>query len=273
MCLFLNPEVWTNCTNLLADYYYCVEAVGYLSTYAGHGGTTTTSVFNQTAATAVPYVGNLLANCSSSQPTIPYANGTRNDCYSYLWLSNTTDNELAQCWNLPFVYDLTSEELVLWNPSLADADASAEAATTTVGNSYTYPNKYFGDPDARSGLSKRKLHHLNPTVGEDCSGLAVGTYYCIGTSNDEILEYDDLDDSTTATAVATTSSGVSTPSPVQTGMVSNCDGFYDVFAGDGCWAIANSYIIDLDDVYAWNPAVGTDCSGLEAGVYVCVGVL
>jgi len=25
------------------------------------------------------------------------------------------------------------------------------------------------------------------------------------------------------------------------------------------------------DFYAWNPAVQTDCSGLEASVYVCIG--
>ena len=55
-------------------------------------------------------------------------------------------------------------------------------------------------------------------------------------------------------------------------MASNCNEFYYVVSGDGCWAIANDHGIALDDFYAWNPAVGSDCSGLEAEVYVCVGV-
>lgn len=55
-------------------------------------------------------------------------------------------------------------------------------------------------------------------------------------------------------------------------MVSNCDDFYYIQSGDGCWAIANTFGIDLDDFYNWNPALGYDCSGLLADVYVCVRV-
>lgn len=27
----------------------------------------------------------------------------------------------------------------------------------------------------------------------------------------------------------------------------------------------------LDDFYTWNPAIKSDCSGLESGVFVCIG--
>lgn len=77
--------------------------------------------------------------------------------------------------------------------------------------------------------------------------------------------------STTSTTVST-ATGVVTPSPVQTGMADDCNDFYLVQAGDGCWAIANDEGITLDDFYAWNPAVGDDCSGLQADVYVCIGI-
>ncbi|KAL3441010.1 hypothetical protein BJX65DRAFT_314269 [Aspergillus insuetus] len=50
--------------------------------------------------------------------------------------------------------------------------------------------------------------------------------------------------------------------PNQDGMTSNCNRFYFVEEGDGCWAIANDTGIALDDLYAWNPAVGTDCGSL-----------
>lgn len=44
-----------------------------------------------------------------------------------------------------------------------------------------------------------------------------------------------------------------------------------VESGDGCWAISNDVGISLDDFYAWNPAVNTDCSLLLTGFYVCIG--
>lgn len=100
----------------------------------------------------------------------------------------------------------------------------------------------------------------NPDVGSDCSGLQDGVYFCVGTSSAD----------TASTTTAT--SGMATPTPVQDGITSNCDDFYLVQAGDGCWAIANKKGIELDDFYSWNPAVGDDCSGLQADVYVCIGI-
>jgi hypothetical protein len=44
---------------------------------------------------------------------------------------------------------------------------------------------------------------------------------------------------------STTGTGVNTPYPIQTGMVSNCDAFYKVAAGDTCVDIANSHSIPV----------------------------
>lgn len=54
-------------------------------------------------------------------------------------------------------------------------------------------------------------------------------------------------------------------------MVSDCDKFYDVESGDGCYDIAASYGIALTDFYNWNPAVSS-CADLWPSYYVCVGV-
>ncbi|KAH6867368.1 hypothetical protein B0T10DRAFT_419895, partial [Thelonectria olida] len=59
---------------------------------------------------------------------------------------------------------------------------------------------------------------------------------------------------------------------IQDGMVKGCKEFYFVQTDDGCWAIANANGIDLNDFYEWNPAVKTDCSGLQAKSYVCIGI-
>lgn len=91
--------------------------------------------------------------------------------------------------------------------------------------------------------------------------LIVGDYVCVGTAA-----------STISTTMSTTSgNGISTPTPIQTGIASNCDEFYLVQSGDSCAAIAASYSISVTDFYSWNPAVKSDCTMLIVGDYVCVG--
>ncbi|GAB1202090.1 hypothetical protein APSETT445_000701 [Aspergillus pseudonomiae] len=43
-------------------------------------------------------------------------------------------------------------------------------------------------------------------------------------------------------------------------------------AGDECALIAAKNGITLSDFYSWNPAVGSTCSSLQAGYWVCIGV-
>jgi LysM repeat protein len=56
-------------------------------------------------------------------------------------------------------------------------------------------------------------------------------------------------------------------------MVANCNKFYIVKSGDGCYDIAAANSIALDQFYTFNPYVQTDCSRLWAGYNVCVGVI
>jgi len=55
-------------------------------------------------------------------------------------------------------------------------------------------------------------------------------------------------------------------------MTQNCNSFYGVKSGDGCYDIANDNGISLSDFYAYNPTVGSDCSKLYPDTYLCVGV-
>ncbi|KAI1860784.1 uncharacterized protein JN550_011246 [Neoarthrinium moseri] len=75
---------------------------------------------------------------------------------------------------------------------------------------------------------------------------------------------------TTTEAPITTSTSVSPGAPTQTGIVESCVKYYVAQSGDGCWAIANDNAIALDNFYAWNPAVGTDCANLWPGYAYCV---
>lgn len=116
------------------------------------------------------------------------------------------------------------------------------------------------------GIELADFYSWNPAVGTDCSGLQPDVYVCVGISDSSTVS------ATTTVSSTATSTAIVTPTPTQTGMVSNCDEFYYVVADDGCWAIANDHSIELTDFYSWNPAVGTDCSGLQPDVYVCIGV-
>lgn len=78
--LFLNSELFENCTNLLAGTYYCVQPVGYIATYSGYGESSTSTVpFDETPSTSLPSEPPMVWPTGSS-PIVPLANGTRKDC-------------------------------------------------------------------------------------------------------------------------------------------------------------------------------------------------
>jgi hypothetical protein len=51
-----------------------------------------------------------------------------------------------------------------------------------------------------------------------------------------------------------------TPSPVQDGMVANCNKFHFVQRGQTCATIAPLYSISVAQFVQWNPAAKSDCS-------------
>ncbi|KAF4336893.1 hypothetical protein FBEOM_9240 [Fusarium beomiforme] len=321
--IFLNPHVWENCTNVYKDYYYCVRPVGYISTYPGYLPSTSTKEFIKTPTTPMPIDFGPPDDSVDTSIVIPMANQTREDCYHYLVLSNLTDTPLAaNCWLLAMAYDITPEELVLWNPSLAD-----NSTTNSGTKSYNYPctlsarSSYCvalesatsvpvqqddDDPPSPRAAGEIKnctawfaaspgytcenvlltaeialddFYRMNPSVNKDCSGMSIGTYYCVSTNEDGSPPgIDDEDDdeisSTTTTATSkTTSTGIATPTPIQDGMVANCNKFHQVKSTTTCEGIANYDKIELSDFYKWNPKVNEACTNLNLGAWVCVGLL
>ncbi|KAL1835661.1 hypothetical protein VTJ49DRAFT_6258 [Mycothermus thermophilus] len=110
--------------------------------------------------------------------------------------------------------------------------------------------------DKHGTFTLDNFYSWNPAVGSDCSGLQAGVFVCVGVRG-----------------TPTTRPTNTAPSPTQTGLIPSCKTFYQVVRGDTCQKIVDKYgTFTLQDFFAWNPAVGTDCSGLQAGVYVCVGI-
>jgi hypothetical protein len=84
----------------------------------------------------------------------------------------------------------------------------------------------------------------NPAVGSDCNDLELDVYVCVA----------------------------AVPSPVQSGIASDCSKYYQVQRGDTCDKVETDNNISAANFLMWNPAVGSDCKDLELNVYVCVAV-
>ncbi|RSM03029.1 hypothetical protein CEP52_007638 [Fusarium oligoseptatum] len=325
--MVLNPQVWENCTNLWVDYYYCVKPVGTVTTYPGYGGTPVTSTtegrFTQVQGRENRNATNPLDRYKSLRGIVPLAEGTRLDCATYYWIENITDNDSANCWALAGIYGIEPAELVLWNPSLAEANKTIDelvsyclglsSATASAVEEIEAPtpraageianctawflmkaDKKCSNLMLKYSIELAEFYKMNPSVGEKCTGLVAGTYYCRSTVPGGKLSgipgwSSSADDDTpppTATTSSlsgttttwrsitsgtkTTATNGATPSPVQSGMTDSCIKFHKVVKGDTCYDIAEDAKIKLETFYSWNPAVKDDCSALELDTYVCV---
>lgn len=171
------------------------------------------------------------------------------------------------------------------------ATTTTPTTTTTAGNGITTPtptqpgmvsncNKFdFVESGtacstilSRNSISLAQLYAWNSGVSSDCSGLWASVYVCVGVVG-QTTTLSTSTTKTTATTTTTAGNGVATPTPYQAGMTASCDVFHLVVADDSCWAIANDAGITLDQFYAWNPTVGTDCSSLWLGYYVCISLI
>ncbi|KAF5005063.1 hypothetical protein FDECE_8479 [Fusarium decemcellulare] len=64
--------------------------------------------------------------------------------------------------------------------------------------------------------------------------------------------------------------GITTPLPIQPGMVDNCNAFYFVKKGDDCARVSRYAGITFEQFKEWNPSVGDECFGLWADANVCI---
>lgn len=135
------------------------------------------------------------------------------------------------------------------------------------------PGEYCSDMASKSGISLKQFTTWNTGVGDNCQSMWADAYFCVG-----IVGFTPTPTPTKATTTAkpTTTkpgNGVATPTPIQSGMVSNCKTFYFVKKDQTCANVLSSAKVTLANLFKWNPAVKSDCSGLWAETWTCVGVL
>ncbi|KAF7184181.1 hypothetical protein CNMCM7691_004806 [Aspergillus felis] len=201
-------------------------------------------------------------------------------------ITNTPNGAATTAYNYPCTIEPSVSYCVaLASPTSAAKISTAPPSPRASGEAAGCTEWFPSILDCASHLSLLRMdlamfYSLNPSVKPDCSGYVLGTYYCystsvdgsVATSNATTTATNTISSSPTITTATPSSTSIITPTPIQSGMISTCNKFYDVQTGDGCWAITNKYGISLNDFYAWNPAVGTDCSGLWPNYYVCVGI-
>ncbi|KAK6502102.1 hypothetical protein TWF481_009911 [Arthrobotrys musiformis] len=292
-----NPSVGGDCAGMVVGNAYCIEN--------NFGVPTTSTTTTTTARTATTSSGPAAPG--------PTQDGQDPNCISweYVAIGENCRTVMAKHpgvtladlyrWNPAIESDcrgLWAQTWVCiavkgWVPS-STTTTTARATTTTPGNGINTPtptqagmvgncNKfYFVRADdgcqtiaSSSGIPLAKLYEWNPALNGDCTGLWASVYICIGTTTYSATLTTTTKSTTTKTTSSTTTrnNGVTTPSPIQDGMITSCNKFYFVKSGDGCVSIASQFGVVLSTFYAWNPAVKSDCSGLWANVYVCVGLI
>lgn len=143
---FLNPEINSNCTNLLLGLAYCIQAVGSIATYSGYS---TSQYFSLTSAnyttTALTTVTDYPAPVYTTDALLPLASGSLTNCVvnrnyrvipAIMDQSQSPDmslfkNYINSCEYLAGTYGVSITNLLSWNPSF-----NASNCTMQAGNSY-----------------------------------------------------------------------------------------------------------------------------------------
>ncbi|KAI1281721.1 carbohydrate-binding module family 50 protein [Xylaria sp. FL0933] len=283
-----NPAVGSSCLSLGLNDYVCVGTLNATGTITMTATTTTTTKPGNGISTPMPVQTGIVSNCNRFYEVQPG----------------------DVCSNIAAAYGIPLQSFYAWNPAVGSSclnliagdyvcigtttssatmtTSTSKSTTTTPGNGISTPtpvqtgiasncNRFYlvqnGDIcdtiAAAEGISVSDLYAWNPAVGVNtCKDLDVGDYICVG-----VIGFTPTTSTASTTTTTTLGNGITTPTPYQAGMVSDCNDFYFVKSGDTCDNIAADEGISSADFYAWNPAVGGNtCKSLQAGTYACVGV-
>ncbi|KAK0670018.1 carbohydrate-binding module family 50 protein [Cercophora samala] len=226
--LFLNPALYSNCTNLFAYESYCIEPVGDIATYPGQPGSNPTTGVSSIPFTPLvpifPTVTGVFPAPTNTQVSdgaeLPIAPGTRRDCYRYFNGSRFQDaSDLAgmawtnQCQRAADIFGTKWDDMAFWNSDLADIRTPA----------------CFFNPQYR---------------------------YCR-----QLLP-------------STSQPPVETPPnhelPIREGAISTCTEYADVPDDWECTDVLENYELTISQLFEYNPAVKSDCSGLWPGMAYCI---
>ncbi|KAL1867742.1 hypothetical protein VTK73DRAFT_4027 [Phialemonium thermophilum] len=263
-----NPALGDDCEDLRPDYYICVGAP------AGASGTGSPPTGPASSPTG--------KSTTSPSSTTPTTGPTRTPPPSTTTTTKTTPDSPAT------TTTTTGSAISTPRPTQSGMVAGCRRFYLVESGDDCF------DIAQDAGISLDDFYADNPAVGTSCNGLLAGYFVCVGTSGPAATLTSGPPVGPTPRPVQVSLSFLPPSHPhsaalayhlnfsasrrslvllltAQTGMVSGCSRFYLVEGGDNCLMIAADAGIALNDFYSWNPAVGTSCQGLQAGVYVCIG--
>ncbi|KAM0350174.1 hypothetical protein ACHAPU_003339 [Fusarium lateritium] len=132
-------------------------------------------------------------------------------------------------------------------------------------------------------MKKEDFFKWNPDVHEDCSGLFVGYWVCVGVKSTKTpnLEWSTSTPPFTPPPAATTHIITSlapadsdfTPTPTQGPLPADCQNFHKVEANENCRSILKAYnYLSEENFFEYNPVLKKNCDGLWKDNWYCVGV-
>ncbi|KAH7017948.1 putative LysM domain protein [Microdochium trichocladiopsis] len=283
-----NPAVNSDCTGLWSDTWVCIgDTVGPSITLQPPASTTTTSAGNG-VVTPQPVQSGITSNCrrfyfvqsGDTCDAIIKAAGIYGPKF-HIWNPAVQEN-CSGLWSKYYVcIGNTIGPSITINPPAATTTTSAGNGVATpqpVQSGMTTNCRRFylvrnGDTCnaiiAAAGIYGPNFYIWNPAIGSACTNLWSSYYVCIGNTVGPSITINPPQPTTTRPA----GNGVATPTPIQTGMVTNCKLFYQVRSGDTCATIAASKGITVANFVKWNPAVGSGCTGMWANTWACVGLI
>ncbi|KAJ4201450.1 hypothetical protein NW759_015637 [Fusarium solani] len=274
----------SGCTNLWGDTYACVSIVGFKPTTTAK--TVTTTAAGNGIQTPQPTQPGMVDNCNKF-----HIIGEKTTCQG---IASYNKIELADFfkWNPEVDKGCTN----LWLGAYACAGVigsspkptTTKATTTTKpGNGITTPtptqpgmvndcNKFhiIGEKTTCQGIADYNRISLvdffkwNPEVDKACTNLWLGAYACAG-----VIGSTPKPTTTAKPTVTQPGNGISTPTPIQAGMVSNCNKFHIIGSTTTCQGIIDYNKITMANFKKWNTGINSACSNLWLGSYACVGVI
>ncbi|KAH7096027.1 LysM domain-containing protein [Paraphoma chrysanthemicola] len=267
-----NPSIGANCNGLTTGKSYCVEAA--FETVPTPTPTPSPTKPSNGIETPQPAQPDMVGNCDAF-----YFVKSGEGCADIAQKSGITVAQFTQ-WNPK----AGSTCAGLWAETYACISIIGHTPTTPTPTPTKVPNgiqtplptqpdivgncdafyfvksgEFCADIASKSGITLAQFQQWNPKAGANCGGLWAEAYACVSI----------VGHTPTPTQPG---NGIATPTPIQSGMVNNCNKFHFVESGQNCPAIQTKYGVSLANLFRWNPAIKADCTGMWAQTYLCVGV-
>ncbi|KAF5252511.1 hypothetical protein FANTH_2405 [Fusarium anthophilum] len=277
-----NPAVSKDClTNFWLKYAYCVRIDGTSAVYTSARSTETSKT---TAIT------------KSDNPASPSSKITSTKDVSSTISTSTkpasgTTSESTVTTSVNTTYSVRNP-VSTWNITTPTTDVAWPPKATQSGQPKDC-NKWHlvrGRQSCQgvlnihsSSLKKDDFFKWNPEVHEDCSGLFVGYWYCVGVklNTTDNLEWETSTPPFTPPSEPTSYTPTKltpadsdfTPTPSHGPMPTDCIHYHQAEADESCRDILKTYsYLSKDQFFKYNPVLKNNCDGLWKDNWYCVGV-